>query len=235
MLMKLEASLKIDTQRSHQRSAESFMDHSQDTKNGSGPENNVLPSVVLSNVPNPVESDLEPATIYKAADYTTGLANSVALSNLRTEQNTFASVGNVVMPPQSLQESVPVAAENMVYQSNSQLWQGRPCITGSTLLNDTSEQNDLNIEGGSVSLSTAYSQGILNALTQALQSSGMDLSQASISVQIDVGKRANSGFYPAASGSEDHENQIPNNQMMLQTGVQNCNESSDQPHKRVRR
>lgn len=43
---------------------------------------------------------------------------------------------------------------------------------------------------------------ILNALTQALQSSGMDLSQASISVQIDVGKRANSGFYPAASGSE---------------------------------
>lgn len=146
-------------QRSHQRSAESFMDHSQDTKNGSGPENNVLPSVVLSNVPNPVESDLEPATIYKAADYTTGLANSVALSNLRTEQNTFASVGNVVMPPQSLQESVPVAAENMVYQSNSQLWQGRPCITGSTLLNDTSEQNDLNIEGGSVSLSTAYSQG----------------------------------------------------------------------------
>lgn len=32
---------------------------------------------------------------------------------------------------------------------------------------------------------------LLNTLTQALQSSGVDLSQASISVQIDLGKRAN--------------------------------------------
>lgn len=35
---------------------------------------------------------------------------------------------------------------------------------------------------------------LLNTLTQALQSSGVDLSQASISVQIDLGKRANRGL-----------------------------------------
>lgn len=34
---------------------------------------------------------------------------------------------------------------------------------------------------------------LLNSLTQALQSAGLDLSQANISVQIDLGKRANRG------------------------------------------
>lgn len=35
---------------------------------------------------------------------------------------------------------------------------------------------------------------LLNSLTQALQNTGLDLSQASISVQIDLGKRANKGI-----------------------------------------
>lgn len=43
---------------------------------------------------------------------------------------------------------------------------------------------------------------ILNSLTQALQSSGVDLSQASISVQINVGKPANSGLIGTASDSK---------------------------------
>ncbi|PAN08008.2 hypothetical protein PAHAL_1G379000 [Panicum hallii] len=40
------------------------------------------------------------------------------------------------------------------------------------------------------SLSNAYSQGLLNRLTQALKSSGVDPSQASISVEINMDKRA---------------------------------------------
>lgn len=36
------------------------------------------------------------------------------------------------------------------------------------------------------------SNRLLNTLTQALQSSGVDLSKASISVQIDLGNKANS-------------------------------------------
>jgi sarcosine oxidase gamma subunit len=35
---------------------------------------------------------------------------------------------------------------------------------------------------------------LLNTLTQSLQSAGVDLSQANISVQIDLGKRANRGL-----------------------------------------
>ncbi|KAF8737573.1 hypothetical protein HU200_014122 [Digitaria exilis] len=40
------------------------------------------------------------------------------------------------------------------------------------------------------SLSNAYSQGLLNTLTQALKRSGVDPSQASISVEINMDKRA---------------------------------------------
>lgn len=43
---------------------------------------------------------------------------------------------------------------------------------------------------------------VLNNLTQALQSSGVDLSQASISVQINVGSRVDSGLTSMASSSK---------------------------------
>jgi len=43
---------------------------------------------------------------------------------------------------------------------------------------------------------------ILNSLTGALQSSGVDLSQASISVQVNVGKRSNSERISIASNSK---------------------------------
>ena len=43
---------------------------------------------------------------------------------------------------------------------------------------------------------------VLNSLTQALQSSGVDMSQASISVQIDVGKRGANGGTSMASSSK---------------------------------
>lgn len=43
---------------------------------------------------------------------------------------------------------------------------------------------------------------ILDTLTQVLQSSGVDLSQASISVQLDVGRRANNEQSAMASSSQ---------------------------------
>ncbi|XP_047963880.1 transcription factor BIM2-like isoform X1 [Salvia hispanica] len=62
-------------------------------------------------------------------------------------------------------------------------------------------QDELTIEGGTINVSSAYSEGLLTTLTQALQSTGLDLSQASISVQINLGKRANRGATPTA---KDH-------------------------------
>ncbi|MCO5579220.1 hypothetical protein L7F22_033074 [Adiantum nelumboides] len=50
------------------------------------------------------------------------------------------------------------------------------------------EQEGPAVLGGVINISSAYSQGLLDTLTRALQSSGVDLAQATISVQIDLGK-----------------------------------------------
>ncbi|XP_042442225.1 transcription factor BIM2-like isoform X2 [Zingiber officinale] len=52
------------------------------------------------------------------------------------------------------------------------------------------EKETLIIDEGTINVSTAYSHELLNTLIQTLQSSGINLSQANISVQIDLGKRA---------------------------------------------
>ncbi|KAK1631654.1 hypothetical protein QYE76_005969 [Lolium multiflorum] len=60
------------------------------------------------------------------------------------------------------------------------------CGVNSDMLNN----QQLTIDEGTISVSSQYSQELLNTLTHALQSSGVDLSQANISVQINLGKRA---------------------------------------------
>ncbi|KAL1569854.1 transcription factor BIM2-like [Salvia divinorum] len=75
-------------------------------------------------------------------------------------------------------------------------------------------QDDLIIEGGTISVSSVYSEGLLAALTLALQSLGVDLSQASISVQINLGKRANRGATPTA---KDHIILTPSSNQPVRT------------------
>ncbi|KAL9243327.1 hypothetical protein vseg_017228 [Gypsophila vaccaria] len=75
--------------------------------------------------------------------------------------------------------------------AESPLWQSRtsgcePSAATDVKLND----QGLALEGGTINISSIYSQGLLSTLTRALQTSGVDLSQASISVQVDIGKRA---------------------------------------------
>ncbi|KAK8511367.1 hypothetical protein V6N12_033641 [Hibiscus sabdariffa] len=52
------------------------------------------------------------------------------------------------------------------------------------------KEQEPTVEGGTISISSVYSQGLLSTLTRALQTSGVDLSHASISVQIDLGKQS---------------------------------------------
>jgi len=79
------------------------------------------------------------------------------------------------------------------------------CIINSSLSNHTCHQF---IELLSSTVKTSYiscyrmgfwSNRILNSLTQALRSSGVDLAQTSITVQIDVGKRENGTIAVATS------------------------------------
>jgi hypothetical protein len=78
---------------------------------------------------------------------------------------------------------------NVASQQQTELIKSLPAeddAVNSEMLKDP----DLAIDEGTISLSSQYSQGLLATLNQALQNSGIDLSQASISVQINLGKRA---------------------------------------------
>ncbi|XP_076886008.1 transcription factor BIM1-like [Bidens hawaiensis] len=67
----------------------------------------------------------------------------------------------------------------------------RSCKTDCTIASEKLKDQELVIESGTISISTIYSQGLTSAITEALTRSGLDLSHANISVQIDLGKRSN--------------------------------------------
>ncbi|CAL5073815.1 unnamed protein product [Urochloa decumbens] len=95
------------------------------------------------------------------------------------------------------------SAETPANITNNALSQSQPQWTDPSPVDDCAvnaemlSNQQLAIEEGTISVSSQYSQELLNSLTHALQSSGVDLSQASISVQINLGKRAVKG--PASS------------------------------------
>lgn len=96
------------------------------------------------------------------------------------------------------------------------------------------EQEQLVIQGGVINVSSVYSQGLLDTLTQALRSSGLDLSQANISVQIDLGRQSGS-FGAATSAKEQSHNQEESSQNhQLQGQVRAADQTSEcePPHKR---
>ncbi|KAM0866100.1 hypothetical protein ACQ4PT_042824 [Festuca glaucescens] len=86
------------------------------------------------------------------------------------------------------------------------------CGVNSDMLNN----QQLTVDEGTISVSSQYSQELLNTLTHALQSSGVDLSQANISVQINLGKRAVKR--PTTAGQSSSFQEIaglaPGNEMM---------------------
>ncbi|XP_066390413.1 transcription factor BIM2-like isoform X4 [Miscanthus floridulus] len=78
---------------------------------------------------------------------------------------------------------------NAISQSQPQ-WTGPSPVDDSAMNREMLNNQQLAIDEGTISVSSNYSQELLNSLTHALQNSGVDLSQASISVQINLGKRA---------------------------------------------
>ncbi|XP_041002525.1 transcription factor BIM2-like [Juglans microcarpa x Juglans regia] len=224
---------KLIPWRNNRGPAESFADHSQVIKNGFGFENNTVPPALLTNAQNSPESELGTTAVYKALDNPTGSATPLAPSNVQMKLNMFDPVVRGGVPTQALQESVS-DAENMSSQPQSQWWHARPYPTECDVQNSTLNEQELAVDGGSVSISNSYSEEILNSLTQALQSSGVDLSQTCISVQINAGKPANSRLNGVASNSKDDETQSLNDQVMGHAVVGNCRNESGLAHKRLR-
>ncbi|XP_058756710.1 transcription factor BIM2-like [Vicia villosa] len=223
---------KLIPWRNHHGPAENTIDPSRAIQNGSVHEtrNNVSLSLP-KNVQNPIEPDPS-TTIQKGC--TPGSSGETVPLTMQMRLDMFDPVVSSGMVTQQMLE-LPVSNAGMASNLQPQVWLSKP-NKGDYVVPDNTlkEEEELKIDSGSESdsISSAYSQRILGTLTQALQSSGVDLLQTSVSVQIDVGRRANTGSAPCQYGSKGHENQYMSNQAMT---CDYFSEDSEQSPKRFRR
>ncbi|XP_059645738.1 transcription factor BIM1 isoform X2 [Cornus florida] len=233
---------KLMPWRTSHRPAEGYVDQSQGMNSGSGPplkfsekfeeSNTIVSPAIPRNAHNPVESNMSTATTFKAMDYNPGLTNKVVPIPVPLQPNIFTPGGSsgAIAP---IAPRLASDAENTSSHPQSQLWQSRSCTNNSVVASDKLKEQELIIESGTISISSVYSQGLLNTLTEALQSSGVDLSQASISVQIDLGKQSNTR--PTAPVSTVKDDDVrSDSQAMTRTRVAYRGENSDQALKRLK-
>ncbi|KAF8039186.1 hypothetical protein BT93_B1670 [Corymbia citriodora subsp. variegata] len=150
----------------------------------------------------------------------------------KLEENSTGTTPNMLASSQNTSEIDPgrdLTSKFMAQQSERPFPDAQPMeCTADTA---PEQQEDLTIEGGTISISSVYSQGLLNSLTNALQTAGVDLSQARISVQIDLGKRANrGGLVSGTSIPMDHGS--PGNSTMAHVTDARGEEGLDQVQKR---
>ncbi|KXG35840.1 hypothetical protein SORBI_3002G236200 [Sorghum bicolor] len=118
---------------------------------------------------------------------------------------------------------------NAISQSQPQ-WTGPSPVDDSAVNSEMLNNQQLAIDEGTISVSSNYSQELLNSLTHALQSSGVDLSQASISVQINLGKRAVKRPVAPSNSKEPADpassNELGHQLMMLGAGADNLSHTT---------
>ncbi|KAK4768136.1 hypothetical protein SAY87_003277 [Trapa incisa] len=170
-------------QRSGQTPVEAHTDHSR-VVNGGGGTLVFAKKVAENNMSNVHDTRTSTLPLFQAAHP----LDSV----MATKGATFpvSLQPDILMPVRTsvVTQPSPVVGPDMeskALQPQSHKAQSKPWLEESTSLNDK-----LAIKGGTISISSAYSRGLLDTLTETLRSSGVDLSQASISVQIELGKKA---------------------------------------------
>ncbi|KAK2989400.1 hypothetical protein RJ640_008074 [Escallonia rubra] len=209
---------------SHWR-VQSFAGQAQAIKNDSGPastfpvrfdENNVtITPTMQAASQNPVDSDPSMDASFKAIDQQPELGNKT-----------------MVMPMPSQASMPPPVQTDTVFTPPLRPPVSDAQSTEVPITSDSfSQQEELTIEGGTISISSVYSQELLNTLTAALHNAGVDLSQATISVQVDLGKRANRGLTSSLAIAKDDENPHSSNPPVGHFG-NSSNEDSNQAQKR---
>ncbi|KAK2986271.1 hypothetical protein RJ640_021840 [Escallonia rubra] len=214
---------KLTPWRSNCGTVDSFIDQPQLVKNGSVHEDNIVVTpTLLSNAQNSV--DFSGAAPYKEADH--GAATQEIPLNMPQESNLFEGIS--AQPPQAFFSG----AEHLVSQSQSQYWHGRPCISECAVPSYNPEE--LKTENITVFMRRKTRHLLLNTLTRALETSGVDLSRSSISVQLDIGKRTNDDMTATKIETKDRVAAAPGNQTIAHYGVGSSGEDFNQAHKRHR-
>ncbi|KAH9722375.1 transcription factor BIM1 [Citrus sinensis] len=206
---------KLAPWKNNHKHAESYVDQSQGINNGSATalvfaakfnEKNVsISPAIPGSGQKPVESDMTSASTFKTMDPQPGITNKAMPFPMSLQPNCYKPVRNGGAAA-SLRPRLASDAENTTSQPQTLECHTRSCTGDMPISNNKKlKEQELPVEGGRINISTAYSQGLLKTLTQALQSSGVDLSQASVSVQIDLGKRAAQAPITLASNLKGNE------------------------------
>ncbi|KAJ0965333.1 hypothetical protein J5N97_026471 [Dioscorea zingiberensis] len=225
-----------NAQNNSQGPVDDIADPSQEIKNGPVPPGFMLSGrfddsnipvapAMVSNIRNPSESDNMTADVsYKPMESPAVSAMAVPL-----QPNMYAAVGNETVSAQTQQRFMP-DGDNFASQPQSQA----DCAVSGDMLND---QEELTIDEGTISLSSAYSRGVLSSLTQSLQSSGVDLSETSISVQINLCKpliTLRPSMTNTVTSTKDHDDPSSGNGAMDHSMVGFGSEESERMPKRPR-
>lgn len=232
---------KLAPWKNNHKHAESYVDQSQGINNGSATalvfaakfnEKNVsISPAIPGSGQKPVESDMTSASTFKTMDPQPGIPNKAMPFPMSLQPNCYKPVRNGGAAA-SLRPRLASDAENTTSQPQTLECHTRSCTGDMPISNNKKlKEQELPVEGGRINISNAYSQGLLKTLTQALQSSGVDLSQASVSVQIDLGKRAAQA--PITLASNLKGNEVPaSNQGTTGSRDRNGGEGSNQALKK---
>lgn len=154
-------------QRNSNRPGESYVDQSQGLNNGAGPallfatkleeKNIAVSSTVPGEAQNPVESDMSSATTVSAMDRHPGTTDNRAMPFPISLQPNFFNSGRTTSATAQNPPRMASDAQNMATQL--QLSHARSCITDGAVAVDKLKEQELAIEGGTISISSVYSQG----------------------------------------------------------------------------
>ncbi|XP_021731087.1 transcription factor BIM1-like isoform X2 [Chenopodium quinoa] len=231
---------KLNPWRNSHVATESFVDQSRAVNAspvlmfGAKVDEKATPAVSLNfprNPQTPAESSMINAINVKTVDQQPGTTNKAGSVSPPLQHDIHAPIINscaVAPPPVRL----PFEGGNASFPQ-LQLWQSRASAFEPSLATDKLKDQELALEGGTINISSIYSQGLLSTLTRALQSSGVDLSQASISVQVDIGNRAHNRQDSQEAAGKGVE--IPSGNPSLQHArVDNTSSESDHAVKRLK-
>ncbi|XVE54650.1 hypothetical protein DITRI_Ditri03aG0099100 [Diplodiscus trichospermus] len=232
---------KLMPWRNNHRPTENCADQSQGINGVSAPalvssakfdEKNITVAPTIPGIAqNPIESDMNTATTFRAIELCPGMTNKTMPFPVSLQPGFFTSAQSIVEAAQR-PPRLPADAENNASQPQSVLCNAGSCATNGAIPSEKLKEQEMAIEGGTVSISSAYSQGLLNTLTQALQTSGVDLSHASISVQIELRKRSSTGLSVPASTLKGRD--APSTNKGTTRSRVRCSEDSDQPLKKLK-
>ncbi|XVF08873.1 hypothetical protein REPUB_Repub07fG0041700 [Reevesia pubescens] len=161
---------KLMPWRNNHRPTENYADQSRAINGVSAPalgfstefdeKNIIVAPIIPGSQQNPMESDMSAATTSRAIDLRPRMTNETMPFPVSLQPNFFTSAQSAGAAAQ-LPTRLPSDAENSASQPQSVPCHTGPCTTNGALPSEKLKEQELTIEGGTISISSVYSQGLL--------------------------------------------------------------------------